>query len=481
MIFSSIRYFFYVALVAFLLTGCNDDPSLVGEGILPDKDVIQGSTILIDGLIAENVSKDAILSDKVDYAILGELNDPMFGYSKGEFVTQINSGAALDSARFNLPDYYVDSLMLNLALTYKSGWYGDTLAKHKISVYELTDALSNDLTSYYSNTSMAGRYSSTPIGELDFVTDRNSDSAWYVKDYVDTLRIKLSEELKNRFFSEVDKNLVANNKAFRDWFKGVYISTTLSESTVGSLLRIKAWDSGLGIKIYYHHMEDTTKYPHENLFPITLEGTDFNIFNHTPSANISFNNPQTDYLYCQGMAGSYVHIKLPDDIYNFKDSLATNEEGYSQDFSSVTLEFFVDTTKSEISKFPPPSTLQLYRYNEKTNKLEVPFMHYRTVADTSKYEKNSMPVGYATYNTTSMSYKFIISNDFFKRVVTKDDDILPQSARAGKGEEDDFQDIYIGPYNPSQNMNRVVFYGKENSTKRGVEFKVRMIKYLSKI
>ncbi len=474
------RYVIHSVFLLFVISffGCNDEPSLLGEGVSPDKDIIIGKTHPIDNLIAENVMKDAILSDKVEYAIIGELNDPKFGYSKGEFVTQINSGAALDTTNFDLANYYLDSLVLNLALTKTYGWYGDTTAIHTISVFELSESLTNDLTSYYSNTDMVGKYFPTPIGELEFKTNRNSDSAWYVNDDVDTLRIRMSDELANRFFTVVDRNLIANNKAFREWFKGIYIKSSLKESSLGSLLRIKAWDYGLGLKLYYNSIEDEDTIPHEKLFPISLEGTDYNIFQHTASSEISFNNPSTEYLYCQGMAGSYVHIKLPESIFDYKDSLETSEDGYTQDFSSVTLELKVDTSETEMSKFPIPTTLQLYRYNEKTNKLEVPFMHYRSADDSTKFDKYSSPVSLGIYDKTAMSYKFTISNDFFKRVVNQDDDITPISDREGKGEEDDFQDIYIGPYNPSQNLNRLVFKGKNSG---GVVFKLRMVKYLSKI
>lgn len=105
-------------------------------------------------------------------------------------------------------------------------------------------------------------------------------------------------------------------------------------------------------------------------------------------------------------------------------------------------------------------------------------MHYRSADDSTKFDKYSSPVSLGIYDKTAMSYKFTISNDFFKRVVNQDDDITPISDREGKGEEDDFQDIYIGPYNPSQNLNRLVFKGKNSG---GVVFKLRMVKYLSKI
>ena len=61
------------------------------------------------------------------------------------------------------------------------------------------------------------------------------------------------------------------------------------------------------------------------------------------------------------------------------------------------------------------------------------------------------------------------------------DDELPLEERLGLGEEDDFQNIYVGPVTPSYNFNRVIFYGYNNSEKQGVVFKVRMVKYLSKI
>lgn len=482
--FKEVRNIFLLFAVIAILSGCKDDPSLVGGSIMPEDDAIQGESISVHGLSAVNVKRDFVASDQASYAILGEFNDPVFGFSKSGFVTQINNGVLLDTTRFAIDaTYHLDGMELHLAHAVND-WYGDdSTAVHKLSVYGLTQPLQNDLTTYYSNNEMSGKYDPSLLGSYSLKANNISDSAWRAANYVDTIKIKITNsDLANRFFNELDRTTLSDNNWFKgSFFNGIYVKSEFeSGSSVGSLIRFKVWGYNLGLKMYYHRKgtvgADTATKHFSHLFPISSEGVDFNIFEHNPSSEISFGaNP--DYLYLQGMSGCYPNIALPDTIFEFSKLIGKVDDGSTYRFSSVTLEMFVDTLKSEISKYPLPRTLRLYRRNPLTGELEIPFYNAVDTTSSTGYTRVN-GVSDAVYNSEDRSYRFYVSNEFFRRVVTKDDK-LPSGQRLGNGLDDvtNFQSLFVTPINTSQSFQRVVFYGANNKDKTGIVFKVRRVKY----
>ncbi|MBP8848988.1 MAG: DUF4270 family protein [Breznakibacter sp.] len=488
-IFSNkISLFLLVGLTA-LLFSCKDDAMLAGKDLLPEEYNLNGYSREVSGIIAENTTRDSIKSDQVTYAILGDFTDEIFGKSVGAFVGQVYKGAVIDSISLNRPKFSVDSMVF-LSVHNYGDWYGLGNESHRIKVYELTETLSNGLDVYYSNFNMEGKYDTTPIGEGELKGNSLDSASWVLNKYVDTLRVKIRQDVATRFFENFTREMSSNNSQFLDFFKGIYITSEWKTGDgQGSLVRCRVMGSTLGLKLYYNYdadPSDTVKVHYSHIFPITRDGVTFNKYEHTINPNIKLDNPVTDNLYAQGMAGSYVKVTLPeDDLTDYGDSLSINTPGERVAFSNVTLEFFVDTAASKISSYTLPDSLTLYRFNDyeksdinndlSNDKIEAPFYYVKVEGETPV--KMYKPVIGGALNKSTYSYKFTIDNEFFKRIVTRDD-LIDKDNQLGLGNEDDFKVLYIGPNNPVQNFRRVILYGQNRTDgKVGVKMKIRTVKY----
>lgn len=485
---NKISLFVLVGLTAFLLS-CKDDAMLAGKDLLPEEYSLNGYSREVSGIIAQNTMRDSIQSDQVTYAILGEINDEIFGKSKGAFVGQVYKGAVIDSISLNRPKFSVDSMVFISVHNY-GDWYGLGSESHTIRIYELTEPLNNGLDVYYSNFNIEGKYDPVPIGEGELNGNSLDSASWVSNKYVDTFRVKIRQDVATRFFENFNREMSSNNSQFLDFFKGIYIASEWKTGTgLGSLVRCRVMGSTLGLKLYYKYdadPNDTIKVHYSHIFPITRDGVTFNKYEHTLDPLVVLDDPNALKLYAQGMAGSYIKVTLPeDDLATYRDSLSITTPSERVAFSNVTLEFFVDTTASKISSYTLPDSLTLYRFNDyessdinndlSNDKIEAPY--YYVKVDGSDPVKMYKPVVGGALNKSTYSYKFTIDNEFFKRIVTRDD-LNDKDAQLGLGNEDDFKVLYIGPNNPVQNFRRVILYGQNDANgKVGVKMKIRTVKY----
>lgn len=483
---------FVLVGLTLLQFGCKDDAMLAGKDLLPEEYNLNGYSREVSGIIAENTTRDSIKSDQVVSAILGDYTDERFGDTKGAFVAQLYPGKVIDSVKFNLPNFRVESMELLMSQIHND-WTGDISSTYIIRVYELTETLNNGLDVYYSNFNMEGKYDPIPIGESEIFVNPIDSATWVKQNGLNTIHVKIRDDVASRFFENFNKSMSTNKSEFLNFFKGIYVTcefkTGNNKDSQGALVRYKVLDKSgqLGLKLnygYYGNPNDTIPYSH--IFPITREGVVFNKYDHVLNSGIQLDNPSTGRLYAQGMSGSYVKVTLPEDeLYLYKDSLSITTPGERVAFSNVTLEFFVDADTSKISSHALPDSLTLYRFNDyessdinndlSNDKIEAPY--YYVKVEGKDPVKMYRPVIGGALNKSTYSYKFTIDNEFFKRIVTRDD-LNNEDAKLGLGNEDDFKVLYIGPNDPVQNFRRVIFYGQNGTDgKVGVKMKIRTVKY----
>ena len=141
------KYISTFCLCATLLIFSCTDPNLIGLEVQPPSDGIKVALTTADNnLTIHTISEDSLRSDETSTLLLGEINDPIFGYNQAAFSTQfmlpfsnVDVGSYLDSLT-------VDSVVLGLSYT---GSYGinDVL---NIIVYEISESIYKDSV-YYSN------------------------------------------------------------------------------------------------------------------------------------------------------------------------------------------------------------------------------------------------------------------------------------------------------------------------------------------
>ena len=104
-------------IIGLIVTACTD-PSIIGLEVQPTSDNIIISSANFEGFISATESTDSIRADERTRLMLGEINDPVFGYNQGTFYTQILLSENNNTLGENPT---VDSIILSY--TY-SGYYG---------------------------------------------------------------------------------------------------------------------------------------------------------------------------------------------------------------------------------------------------------------------------------------------------------------------------------------------------------------------
>ncbi len=127
---------FLPALLAgllFIAGSCEDPPSLIGSKMLPGSDFVEIKSNLLK-VKSYTMYRDSVSSSMPSTSYLGAVNDPYFGTTTCEFVSQIRLGADWNENS----NFFVDSVKLFLKLlTVK----GDTSDQHFLRLSEIADVI----------------------------------------------------------------------------------------------------------------------------------------------------------------------------------------------------------------------------------------------------------------------------------------------------------------------------------------------------
>lgn len=417
--------FLLLGLLTLTLVNCDNDPASLGIDVLPPSDVIFAAIDSQQVKIA-NITPKEILSDgysKSAVGLLGIFNDPVFGVTKADFIAELNIATAIDSFDLDGLNFFRDSAVLSLY--YKENyWYGNKYSKLNVKVYELNERLDTD-SAYYSNFDIDGKYFPTLIGEK-IVTPYDSTRT---EQGADTIRIKLSNDFADKLFEA--KNISIDNKNERDKFKdfinGIYVTVGDEINDNGALLKIDILNTLSNVTLYYKkEIYDlssdqvlgirTNKYT----FPISTAGRMFNRFEHTLSDNVKLDEENSDRIFVQGLAGTFAKIDLSDVYAQWKDSVKTaKENNINLEISGVDLTFYVDTNKTTIEKelyLPDQTTLGIYTMNE-NGTLSIPYFK-----NGEGYSDSFYSSGIATYSSTTNSYIFSMTKDYFSKIIHEEEE-----------------------------------------------------------
>lgn len=228
-------------LLVLALVSCNENNSVsAGASTLPDNDIrVMSDTFAITSQL--DTSKIAI-SLTPDSFLLGEC-DTHFGTINADILTQL---ACPEGFVYPNNSAVVDSVCLYL---YYNNWYGDGHTPLGIAVYEMDK---NTLDGQYPLNSdlqldnFCSLVDSTYISAQPnvIIPATHYDSSYYsvTDSYITTIRIKLSDEFAQRFFSIKD---FSSQKAFNELFKGLYIRTDFGASSV-------LYVTDITMTVFYH-------------------------------------------------------------------------------------------------------------------------------------------------------------------------------------------------------------------------------------
>lgn len=357
------KYLITVLMLVFsgsaIFWGCKDFSDL-GMELLPSTDLINvSSKVIKDDISAFTHAEDSVQTDEASKNLLGSINDPVFGNTTIDLAAQFRL--------VSFPDYganpEADSIKLYL---YYRFLYGDTVTTQKIRVYELESSLDVDAT-YYHDTDLKQMASNYPLAEYEFTPKVELDST--TKDTLyQLLEIPLDIMLAEKLMG-ADSTDVANNDAFLQFFKGLYFESEQLTEDGGTILTLEAASNssfqGSALAVFYNNDSNKVKTdPDTLLMPYVISefSARVNRFTHdysgTPfEANLNSVTSQDSLIYIQATGGLQSKIFI-DNLSNWKDSVTLRgPDTISYGINKAELVFQIDTTLSDVKKFPPPEQL----------------------------------------------------------------------------------------------------------------------------
>lgn len=340
------RQLFYFLLIVPILFSCTKDLSEVGLDLVSPSELLKLGYSDTVSISAFSVQEDSVRTYNLSYALIGSMNDPVFGKTSAEWYSQIRLAEE--------PTYFGDTPVFDsayLILPYQ-GAYGDTLSNMTIRVYELAEDIIDSVHNYSNHT--ISYLENQLLGELTF-TPRPNDSAYYLgSTQAPAIRIPMNSKFAQRLLF-ADTSYLTTNEEFLDYFKGLALVASTQETPgKGAIIKMKISAGSSKVLMYYHNESDTTTYS----FGINTECKRFNHYDHegysaaSPMLSQQLQGDTTlgdQFLFLQSMGGIRVKIRFP--------HLADWNQSGKVVVHDAQLIF---TNSSPSTTFTPPDQITLY-------------------------------------------------------------------------------------------------------------------------
>ena len=371
-----IALFILISLIFFSCQRKTD----IGYNILPKEDLL--NTVISDtvSITVHSIKKDSVVTSGIPELLLGEYQDPIFGYTKASFALQFSN--SIQYINFNNTDI-VDSVILSLPYNQAAGnIYGNATSEQIVRIYQITDVDLDNSRQYY-NTEDTAKYAGTLVGASIF-TPLAEDSI---------LNIRLTNSFGN-FFISADESNYASGQAFYDFFKGLYINAE-SNGGDGAVVKFDVNDELL-LTIYFHKNDGTEDQYKYQVTGNNISNVHFNMISHDySSANFasSLNDeslPQDSVAYIQAGGSYFARIKFPY-IKKLQDSgkIIVNRA-----------ELIIKTAPKNLTfeeTYPAINHMFIYSYVSNDTSLLVPDYITQTSYAGELYEDNTYKFDIASY------------------------------------------------------------------------------------
>lgn len=384
-----LKTFIGLVLVAAFLNSCKTDDSSIGIELLSIDDLLKTGyvdTITIEGY---TVYDDSLNTLGCTYALIGSLNDPVFGQTQANLYTQIRPS----TAKVNFGTSPVaDSAFLYLP--YRKVSYGDSVSNLKYKVYMLSEGFPDSVSMYSHHT-------------LDYSDDDLIGETVFRPDYSGSnphLKIPLNQKFTEKLFS-ADTSVMSDVDKFLNFFKGIVIvAEPQTYQNSGSIVGFNAPSDLCKITIFYQAQGDTLQKQYN--FLINTFCKRFQHYSHDYSESVPQLKNQLDgdlslgneFVFLQAMSGVKTKIRFPH-IKNLKkdEIIAINDAQL----------IIKSASNSDVFQKPAKLSLRLAGANGTTSPMALP----------------DEATGYfdGTYDDKTQTYRFRISR-YVQQIINDDID-----------------------------------------------------------
>ncbi len=289
----SYRILTVITAASLLFWACEEDPTQIGAGFLPDSDfavVVSTSDIQID---AYTMYDDSVRTSDSLY-MFGKRYNPYFGTTRVELVTQLN-------LLYPWPGrgYIIDSVALVLAV---SSYEGDTVVRQQqIELFEISEYLHRDSTYYSTKPVQIERSLGTYL-----IDGLRSDTI---------LSVKLPNSIGEYLLRDTTKLFISSTEDdFRKYFKGIYLR--FADSPYDAFLNLSPFQSTSGILIYFREPSGTSSsyslvFSDKSARYRTIDH-DFSTADPARAVKNINNFVKDSLVYQQKLNGVYTRFEFPD-------------------------------------------------------------------------------------------------------------------------------------------------------------------------
>ncbi len=382
------------ASLAVSFNACTDIDNTLGDDFIDPS--MKGSVLIDSSFVIDSytVSTDRFPTSLTGRYYLGTYNDPVFGQVQSSLVS------LLTPVRIDL---YADTVhkvknIESIELTLKlKGGVGDSLAKQKLSVFQLKDTLK--LSSVFYSDYKIESNKGVQISESEVEYNRQSNNVVTIKLNTSFAESMIKWQTIKKFYDSTKVNpKVTMLKLFVDAFKGVYVKNTGALAGVGGLNAIDFADTSTRVLIRYKvlrksEMDKVGAIPDSTVrLKINLGSRDnnnnvghvFNVVDHeyngtSPYKPVSINpdfsntaNPPTsqDLVYIQGFGGLRTMVKFsnPASLAKFEN------KGYKIHRAELVVEPYFPNGELNYKKMPSAISAYYPSATKKDTMVVVPDM-----------------------------------------------------------------------------------------------------------
>jgi len=393
----------------FILNSCKNQDTI---GLVGNTNVIGGSLDTTATVLTTTVPEDSVVtSTGVTSYPLGYFNDPVFGTTESNLITDIN--LPLSSA-YTVPTGHIIIDSAIMVLKYADGFYGDSIAsKYTVNVYQLQGNRPYTTETYYDNSPWTPNTDQL-VGTRSFYS-RTHDSlriTTIVNGGPDTLikvppqlRIRLDTGFIRRILFNAPTAVLGSNLYFQNVNKGFFVTVDKTQSTGagGTFMLTAPADSA--IDIYYRAVNGSTVDTAQVYLDVSQHIAQIK-HNYSPILKSALAHQGDTLLYLQGLGGTRGKISFPN-IQNLFKTIGNNNVVINR----AELVLSVDPGSDVPSYLVPQPRLTLYKWD---------LAHQRvSVEDAESTDPRSYSAGvfggYYILNTnskgvTTKGYHFLVTS-----------------------------------------------------------------------
>ncbi|WP_396195576.1 DUF4270 domain-containing protein [Flavobacterium sp.] len=428
-----LQQFAFGLIAIFLITSCDKDFNEIGADIVGDDhfgfERYVGATVK-----SYNQKLGPIASNNLPINPLGFYENPAFGTTQANFVTQVELGTVdpefnnVDPEEYDVDPTEIDSVILDIPYfskvvdtdedgvrTYQlDSVYGISESKFKLSVYQSNFYLRdldpeqslgeqqlfyNDKDAEIDSYKVPVLLNDLPTSDPQNADGRQNQQFFFDKrehrtvtlndddEEVETrsapsMRLHLNKSVFNNLILNAPVGQLANNTVFKNYFRGLYFKTE-SLGNPGSMAMLNF--KGGKITIYYNEDKETTQdgqtvYTRVNkTLLLNLTGNTVSLLNNSnenPNYINTVNNTQeASKLFLKGGQGAIAIVDIfgPDaDNNGIADEVeAIKANGWM--INEANLTFYVDRDAMADTKIFEPDRIFLYDLNNKTPLVDYTF------------------------------------------------------------------------------------------------------------